>query len=73
MASGSYAQWSPCNNPLPNLTEEQNKLAGLQNLAERSDADSHKALTLFEALNPPLIPLIKNFFQKFIKAFVKST
>ena len=64
---------NPCNNPLINPTEEQNKLAGPQGLAKKSDADSNKALISPEAPIPPFIPLTKDFFTKFMKVFVKLT
>ena len=73
MAPGFRARRSPCNNPPADPTEKQDELASPQGLVERSDAGSNKALTPLEALTQPLIPLTKDFFTKFMKAFVEST
>ena len=71
MAPGSRAWRSPRNNPLADLTREQDELASPQDLAERSDAGSDKTPTPLEALNPPLVPSTKDLFTKFMKVFVE--
>ena len=73
MALGSCTWRNPCNNPLANPTGEQNELASPQSQAERSDVGNDKALTSPEALIPPLVPPTKDFFMKFIRAFIEST
>ena len=73
MAPESCAQQSPCNNPWANLTREQNELASPQSPAKRSDVGSDKAPTPSEAPTPLFVPPIKDFFAKFMKAFVKLT
>ena len=72
MTSRSYIQWSPCNNLPADFTREQNELAGPQSPAKRSDAGNNKALTPSEAFILSLVPPTKDFFTKFMKAFVKS-
>ena len=73
MAPGSRARQSPRNNPPANPTEKQDELASPQSPARRSDASSNEAPTLLEAPTLPFIPLTKDFFKKFMKAFVEST
>ena len=73
MALGSCIQQSPHNNPPANPTEKQNKLANPQSPAERSDAGSDKAPILPKAPILSLVPSTKDFFMKFIKAFVEFT
>ena len=73
MAPGSCAWQNLCNNPLANLTGEQDELVGPQSQAERLDASSDKASTPPEALIPPFIPPTKDFFTKFMKAFMELT
>ena len=53
-------------------TREQDEFVGLQGLARRLNASSNKASILFKASTLLFILLIKNFFTKFIKAFVES-
>ena len=72
MAPRSCAQRSFCNNPLANLTEEQDKFASLQGLAKRSDAGSNKAFIPPKASTLLLVPLTEDLFTKFMKAFVES-
>ena len=79
MAPRSCARRNPCNNPLADLTGEQNELAGSQSPAGKPDTGSNKASTpfkaptSFKALIPSLVPLIKDLFTKFMKTFVEST
>ena len=73
MAPGFCARWSPRNNPPADPTEEQNELVSPQGPARRSDAGSNEAPTPLEASTPPLVPPTKDFFMKFMKAFVEST
>ena len=73
MAPRSYARRSPYNNPLANLTGEQDELVSLQGPVRRSDIGSDEAPTPSEAPTLPLVPPIKDLFTKFIKAFVEST
>ena len=72
MVPGSCTRRNPCNNPLAHLTREQDELASPQGPTERSDAGSDKAPTSPETLIPTLVPPTKDFFTKFIKAFVES-
>ena len=72
MAPGFYIWRSPCNNPLADLTGDQDKLAGPQGSARRSDAGSHEALILPKAPILSLIFSIKDFFTRFMKTFVES-
>ena len=73
MALRSCARQSPYNNPPANLTEEQDELASPQGLAGRSNTGSNEALTPPETPTPPLILSTKDFFTKFMKAFIEST
>ena len=73
MAPGSRAQRSPRNNPPANPTKEQDELVSPQGPAERLDASSDEASTPPEAPTPTLVIPTKDFFTKFIKAFVEST
>ena len=73
MAPRSCAQQNLYNNPLANLIEEQNKLAGLQDPVRRLDASSNKVFTLFETPIPLFVLPNKDFFIKFMKTFVEST
>ena len=73
MALGSCARWSPCNNLLANLIEEQNKFASPQCPVKRLDININEAFTPFEALTPSFVFSTKDFFTKFIKAFVELT
>ena len=73
MVSGSCTRWSPRNNPLADPIGEQNELASPQNPVGRLAAGNNEALTPPEAPIPPLIPLTKDLFIKFMKAFVEST
>ena len=76
---GSYiTRRSPCVNTLVNLAGKLDKFAGAQGQARKPNAGSNeaptKALTPPEALSPPLIlPLVKDFFTKFLKVFMKMT
>ena len=72
MAPGSHVQQSPCNNLPADFIGEQNKLVSPQDPAKRANAGSDKAPTLLEALTLSFIPLTKDLFTKFIKAFVES-
>ena len=64
---------------MANSIGEQNELAGPQDLIKRSDAGNNKAsipLKVSIPLEAPTLPLvlsIKDYFMKFIKAFVEST
>ena len=79
MASELRARRNSHNNPPANPTRKQDELANPQSLATRSDTGSDKvptppkALTPLEACILPLVPLTKDFFTKFMKAFVEST
>ena len=73
MAPRSCAWQNPCNNPPANLTGEQDELASPQSLVERSVAGNNKVFIPLEAPIPPFVPLIKDFFIKFMKVFVEST
>lgn len=57
---------------LTNSIKEQDKFAGAQSPAEKSNTDTNKILILFKALTLLFILFfIKNLFIKFIKAFIK--
>ena len=73
MTLRSCAWQNPYNNPSANPIGEQNKLAGPQTPAKRSDIGNNKASIFFEALIPLFVLLIKDFFTKFIKVFIEST
>ena len=73
MALGSCARQSSCNNPPANLTGEQDELASLQGPVGRSDIGNNEAPTPPEAPTQPLVPLTKDLFTKFMKAFMEST
>lgn len=69
---GSYARQSLCVN-LPSHFTEQDELASAQEPAKKFNTGSNKALTSLEAPIPVLVsPFNKNFFIKFMKAFVES-
>ena len=72
MVSESYAQWSSCNNPLANPIREQNEFTGPQGIVKRLDTNSNEALTFSETLNLLFVPPTKDFFMKFMKAFMES-
>ena len=71
MAPKSYAQQGLCNNLPSNPIKKQDELANPQGQAKRSDASSNKASIFSKVPTLPLIPLTKDLFTKFIKAFVK--
>ena len=76
MVLKSYAQWSPCVNPLADPTRKQDKLVG-QGLVRGFNAESDEApikvFTSLKAPIPPLIlPFIEDLFTKFMKVFMKT-
>ena len=61
-------------NPPANPTGEQNKLAGAQSLAKKSDINSDKALIPSETPTLSLVsPPAEDLFTKFMKVFVETT
>ena len=71
MASRSYIQQSLYNNTPVNFIGKQNKFAGSPSLARRLDINSNKAFIPPGAPTLILIFFTKDFFMKFMKAFVK--
>ena len=52
---------------------ELDELAGAYGLAKRFNAKSDEASAPLEAFTLPLVPLMENFFTKFMKVFMKTT
>ena len=57
---------------MTNPIKKQDELANFQGLVERLDVGSDKVFTSLEALTLSFILPTKDFFIKFMKAFVES-